>query len=151
LLHRHWRYRRHWFDAIDLDLLQLLDERQHGVELIPEMLDFILGHGDAGEMSNAADGIGVDGHGSSGSRFVPAYSRAAFKTTAGSCSVLWRNPIKRGLRFGDKSLYQLARRHFAAEGRGLARQHRREVAGPLCQRLCMQWSESTARERKLRD
>ena len=45
---------------------KLLDKSEHGVEFALEMLDFILGHGDAGEMRNAADGIGVDGHGISG-------------------------------------------------------------------------------------
>src|SRR5262249_9120104 len=113
------------------------------------MRDFILGHGDAGEMGDAADGIGVDGHGSSGSGVAPAYSRAAFTTTTGSRSVLWRNPGKRGMRFRDKCLDWPARRHFAPEGSGLARQHWREVAGPLRLRLRMQWSKSTAGERKL--
>src|SRR6202008_632747 len=84
LLHRHRRHRRHWLDAIDVDLAQLLDERQNGVELVPEMLDLILGHGNAGEMRDAADNICVDGHESSASGFRPAYSRAAFTATTGS-------------------------------------------------------------------
>ena len=44
------------------DLLQLLDEGEHGVELALQMLDLALGDGDARQMRDAADGIGVDGH-----------------------------------------------------------------------------------------
>ena len=47
---------------LDVHLGQLLDEGQDGVELAPQMLDLIFGHGDAGEMRDAADGVGVDGH-----------------------------------------------------------------------------------------
>jgi hypothetical protein len=37
------------------------------------VLDFILGHGNAGEVRYAADGIGIYGHGISGvSRSVPS-------------------------------------------------------------------------------
>ena len=42
---------------------KLLDEGEHGVDLVLEMLDLVLGHRDAGEMRDAADGGGVDGHG----------------------------------------------------------------------------------------
>ncbi|HET9801253.1 MAG TPA: hypothetical protein VFP82_06160, partial [Chthoniobacterales bacterium] len=62
----------------------MLDKSEHGVELALEMFDFILGHGDAGEMRNAANGIGVDGHGISGGVSIPsAYSREAFIATTG--------------------------------------------------------------------
>ncbi len=47
---------------VDVDLLQLLDEGQDGVELALQMLDLLLGDRDAGEMRDAADGGGVDGH-----------------------------------------------------------------------------------------
>jgi hypothetical protein len=43
-------------------LLQLLDERQDAVELVLQMLDFILGNRDTRQMRDAADGCGIDGH-----------------------------------------------------------------------------------------
>ncbi len=63
LLHHHRRHRGHRLDARDVDLLQLLDEGEHGVELAAQVLDLVLGDGDARQMRDAADGIGVDGHG----------------------------------------------------------------------------------------
>src|SRR5664279_2914897 len=62
LLHRHRRHRGHRLDALDVYLLQLLDEGQHGIELALQMRHLVLGHGDARQMRDAADGIGVDGH-----------------------------------------------------------------------------------------
>ncbi len=65
LLHRHRRHRGHRLDAFDIDLLQLLDERQDGVELALEVLDLIVRDRDARQMRDAADGCGIDGHGGS--------------------------------------------------------------------------------------
>ena len=62
LLHAHRRHRRHRLDALDVDLGQLLDEGQNGVELALEVLDLVLGDGDARQMGNAPDGGGVNGH-----------------------------------------------------------------------------------------
>ena len=47
---------------VDVDLGQLLDEGQDGVELALKVLDLLLGDRDAREMRDAADGSGVDGH-----------------------------------------------------------------------------------------
>ena len=47
---------------VDVDRLQLLDPGQDGVELALAVLDLVIRHGDAGEMRDAADGFGVDGH-----------------------------------------------------------------------------------------
>ena len=62
LLHLHRRDRRHRLDPLDVDLGQLLDEGQDRVELAPQVLDLLLGDRDAGQMRDAADGGGVDGH-----------------------------------------------------------------------------------------
>jgi hypothetical protein len=63
-LHRHRRHRRHWLDARNIDLRELLDESQHGVELALKMLDLVLGNRDARKMRHPADSIGVNGHAS---------------------------------------------------------------------------------------
>ena len=57
------RHRRHRLDARDIDLRELLDESQHGVELARKVLDLVFSHGDAREMRHPADGFGVNGHG----------------------------------------------------------------------------------------
>ena len=49
----------------DVDLRQLLDESEDGVELAPKVLDLLLGGRNAGQVRDAADGCGVDGHGAS--------------------------------------------------------------------------------------
>ena len=61
-LHRHRRDRGHRLDALDIDLAELLDEGQDGVELAAEILDLVFGNRDPRQMRNAADGIGIDGH-----------------------------------------------------------------------------------------
>ena len=62
LLHRHGGDRRHRFDPFDVHLAELLDEGEHGIQLTLEVVDLLLGHGDAGEVRDAAYGIGVDSH-----------------------------------------------------------------------------------------
>src|SRR5215470_3291713 len=62
LLHPHRRHRGHRLDAFDIDLRELLEKGQNGVELALEMRDFVLGHGNPGELCDAADGRSVDGH-----------------------------------------------------------------------------------------
>ena len=52
-------------DPRDVDLRQLLDESEDGVELAPKVLDLLLGDRNAGQVRDAADGCGVDGHGAS--------------------------------------------------------------------------------------
>ena len=47
---------------VDIDLAELLDEGQDGVELALKVFHLILGDRDPRQMRNAADGIGVDGH-----------------------------------------------------------------------------------------
>jgi catechol 2,3-dioxygenase len=83
LLHRHRRDRGHRLSPRDVDLRQLLDESEDGVELAPKVLDLLLGDRNAGQMGNAADGIGVDGHGASqlGRRACnqAGYSRVTFR------------------------------------------------------------------------
>src|SRR4051812_9388729 len=62
LLHRHRRDRGHRLDAFDVDLVELLDESQDGVELALQMRDILLGHRNARETRNAADRLLIDGH-----------------------------------------------------------------------------------------
>ena len=52
----------HRLDPLDLHLIELLDEGEHGVQLALEVIDFVLSHSDAGKVRNAAYGIGVDSH-----------------------------------------------------------------------------------------
>src|SRR5450756_867191 len=59
LLHRHRRHRGHRLDALDVHLLQLLDEGEHGVELGAQVLHLAIGDGDACQMRDAADGVGA--------------------------------------------------------------------------------------------
>ena len=47
---------------VDIHLAELLDERQHGVELALQVLDLVIGDRDARQMRDAADGGGIDGH-----------------------------------------------------------------------------------------
>src|SRR6478736_4790458 len=63
LFHCHRRNRCHGLDAINLELGKLLDKRKHRIELVAQMLDFVIGDRNAGEMCDAANGIGVDRHG----------------------------------------------------------------------------------------
>src|SRR5580704_4032041 len=62
LLHAHGGDRGHRLDAGDVDLVELLDERQNGVELALQVLDLVVVDGDAREVRDAAHGRGVDGH-----------------------------------------------------------------------------------------
>src|SRR5208283_1606024 len=64
-LHRHGRDRRHRLDAFNVDLRELLDEGQNGIEFALKMLDLLVGHRDARQMRYAADSLGVNGHGGS--------------------------------------------------------------------------------------
>ena len=50
---------------VDVDLRELLDERQHGVEFALQMLDLLVGDRNPGEMGNTSDGCGINGHGAS--------------------------------------------------------------------------------------
>jgi len=63
LLHGNRGDRRHRLDGGDVDLRELLDERQDGVELAPEVLHLLIGNRNARQMGDAADGLGIDGHG----------------------------------------------------------------------------------------
>ncbi len=65
LLHLHRRHRGHRFHARDIDLRQLLHEGQDRIELALQVRDLVLRDGDARELGNAANGIGIDGHGCS--------------------------------------------------------------------------------------
>src|SRR5260370_20751962 len=99
LLHRHRRHRGHGFDAAHVDLGELLDEREDRVELGLQVLDFFVGDGDAGEMRDAADGRGVNGHGGFLSARMDApwwrapYSRDAFRPAMNvAATARWRAP-----------------------------------------------------------
>ena len=48
---------------VDIDLRQLLDEGQHGIELARKMPDLVFGDRHARKMRDAANGFGVNGHG----------------------------------------------------------------------------------------
>ena len=60
----HRRHRGHRLDAVAIHFVELLDKGQDGVELALQMRDLVVGDGDARQMRDAADGGGVDGHGS---------------------------------------------------------------------------------------
>src|SRR3954465_3041234 len=62
LLHLHWGDRGHRLHALDIDLRELLDKGEHGVELALQMRNLALGNRNARQMRDAADGSGVDGH-----------------------------------------------------------------------------------------
>ena len=47
---------------VDIDLGKLLDERQDGVDLAPQMLDLVVGNRNPRQMRDAADGRGINGH-----------------------------------------------------------------------------------------
>src|SRR5262245_66393733 len=64
-LHLHGGDRCHGLDACDVDLRQLLHEGENGVEFPLQMLDLLLGDGDACEVRDAAASGGVDGHAAS--------------------------------------------------------------------------------------
>ena len=60
--HRHRHHRRHGLDTRNIDLRELLDKSQHGIELTAKVLDLVVGDRYASKMRNPADGIGVNGH-----------------------------------------------------------------------------------------
>src|SRR5262245_38046763 len=62
LLHSHGRDRRHRFDPLDVYFTELLDEGQHRVQFALEVIKLVLRHGNAGEVRDTANGIGVDSH-----------------------------------------------------------------------------------------
>src|SRR4029079_16111802 len=83
--HGHRSDRRHTFDPLYIHFAELIDRGQSTIQLALEMVDLLLGHGDTGEVRDAAYGIGVDSHGNSGTQQPsPAYSRASFIATTGS-------------------------------------------------------------------
>src|SRR3569833_2297637 len=62
LLHLHRGDRGHRLHALDIDLRELLDKGEHGIELALKMRILVLGNRNARQMRDAADGSGVDGH-----------------------------------------------------------------------------------------
>ncbi len=62
LLHHHWGYRGHRLDPCHIDLGKLLDERQHGVDLAPQVLDLVIGNRDPRQMRDAANRGGINRH-----------------------------------------------------------------------------------------
>src|SRR3954453_7318730 len=62
LLHLHRGDRGHGLHTLDIDLRELLDKGEHGVELALQMRNLALGNRNARQMRDAADGSGVDGH-----------------------------------------------------------------------------------------
>src|SRR5258708_19948031 len=62
LLHFHRRDRGHRFDAIHVHFAELLDERQHRVQLALEMRNLALSDRNPREMGDTANGGGIDGH-----------------------------------------------------------------------------------------
>src|SRR5580692_1018286 len=95
--HLHWRHRRHRLDTRDVDLVELLDEGQNGVELALKSGHLVLGNGDPRQMRNAADRICVDSHQNlvTDSNYAPAgvgYTRAG-KTSQPRRKTLFRNSV----------------------------------------------------------
>src|SRR5260370_10980070 len=62
LLHLHGNDRGHRLDTFYIDLRQLLDEGENGVELASQVLDLVLGNSNARKLRDAANGIGIDRH-----------------------------------------------------------------------------------------
>src|SRR3954466_616486 len=62
LLHLHRGDRGHGLHTLDIDLRELLDKGEHGVEFALQMRNLALGNRNARQMRDAADGSGVDGH-----------------------------------------------------------------------------------------
>src|SRR5580698_3919551 len=60
--HRHRRHRRHRLNAVHINLGELLDEGQDGIQLALEIGDLVLGYGDAREVRHTANGFSVNGH-----------------------------------------------------------------------------------------
>src|SRR5580704_12338662 len=95
--HRHRRHRRHRFDAVHIDLAELLDEGQDGVELALKASHLVPGNGDPRQMRHAADRICVDSHQNlvTDSNYAPAgvgYTRAG-KTSQPRRETLFRNSV----------------------------------------------------------
>src|SRR5580704_7112066 len=95
--HLHRRHRRHRLDTRDVDLVELLDEGQDGVELALKAGHLVLGNGDPRQMRNAADRICVDSHQNlvTDSNYAPAgvgYTRAG-KTSQPRRETLFRNSV----------------------------------------------------------
>src|SRR5580692_2286070 len=95
--HLHWRHRCHRLDTRDVDLVELLDEGQNGVELALKSGHLVLGNGDPRQMRNAADRICVDSHQNlvTDSNYAPAgvgYTRAG-KTSQPRRKTLFRNSV----------------------------------------------------------
>src|SRR6266478_2950580 len=63
LLHLHGNDRGHRLATFYIDLRQLLDEGENGVELASQVLDLVLGNSNARKLRDAANGIGIDRHG----------------------------------------------------------------------------------------
>jgi len=55
--------RRHRLDAIDINLVQLLDETENGVQLVTQFLGAFIGDGDTRELGDSFDSGLIDGHG----------------------------------------------------------------------------------------
>src|SRR3984957_9272638 len=60
--HRHRRHRGHRLNTLDVDLAELLDKGQNGVELALKASHLVPGNGNPRQMRNAADRICVDSH-----------------------------------------------------------------------------------------
>src|SRR6266576_5169670 len=58
--HLHRRHRGHRFDAVDIDLAQLLDEGQHRIQLALQMRNFGVCDRDPRKMRDTANGGGID-------------------------------------------------------------------------------------------
>src|SRR5262249_15890546 len=88
LLHLHRRHRGHGLDALDIDLRQLLDEGQYGVQFTLQMRNFGVPDRDPRQMRDTAYGGGINRHyiwPRNGIFSVSsAYSRGRFCTATGA-------------------------------------------------------------------
>src|SRR5262245_17887203 len=82
LLHFHWNDRRHRLDAPDIDLVQLLDEPQNGVQLAGHPLGILGGDSDTGKVRNALYGGDIDGHWRLRNEKTALYRRRAASATS---------------------------------------------------------------------
>src|ERR1700744_2863158 len=76
LLHLHRSYRGHGLYSPNIDLAELLDERQHGIQLALKVRNLGFSDRNPREMRDTANSGGIDGHyiGPQTAIFRPPYS-----------------------------------------------------------------------------
>src|SRR5215470_9102219 len=94
LSHFYRNDRGHRLDTFDIDLRQLLDKGENGIELAAQMLNLVLGDRNARKLRDAAHGLGIDRHGNllEPTKLGDPHSRAAFAAPTVRKQLLRRRP-----------------------------------------------------------